>query len=151
MKKLSKRTYIIIAICTITIIYFIGINNYRKPITLHKTFSNVTVSKSSIKKIEKIEMNSKIYKGIYKGSIIDVNLHFTNRIEGEIIIDGKEYRFNGYTGKSKLTNILGDVYEKNQNDSAVFWFKMKDLDSMELIRVDGSDKSGKSDYIIEAI
>ena len=69
MKKLSKRTYILIAISIIMLIYLIGIHNYRKPITIHKTFNNVIVSKSDIKKISKIEINGKIYRGIYGGTI----------------------------------------------------------------------------------
>ena len=147
MKKLSKRTYTIIIICVITLIYFIGINNYRKPIIINKTFNSITVSNPNIKKIAKIDINAKLYRGLYYGSIADINLHFRNRIEGKIIIGGKEYIFDGFTEKSKLTNILGNVYENNQNTSAVFWFKMKDLESIELIEV---DKSGKSDYKIEA-
>lgn len=135
MKKLSKRTYILIAICITMIIYFIGMYNYRKPITIHKTFSNVIVRDQGTKKIVMAEVNAKLYRGIYAGSIIDVNLHFTNHKEGEIIIDGKEYKLDGFNGNSELTNIIGSVYENNQNISAVFWFKMNDLDSIELISV----------------
>jgi len=135
MRKLSKRTYILIAICITMIIYFIGMYNYRKPITIHKTFTNVIVRDQGTKKIVMAEINAKLYRGIYMGSIIDINLHFTNRIEGEIIIDGKDYRLDGFNGNSKLTNIIGSVYESNQNVSAVFWFKMNDLDSIELISV----------------
>ena len=150
MKKLSKRTYILIAISIIMLIYLIGIYNYRKPITIHKTYNNVTVSKPDTKKISKTEINAKIYRGIYGGTVAGIDLHFINRIEGKIIIGGKEYRFDAFTEKSKLTNILGNIYENNQNTPAVFWFKMNDLDSIELLRVDMSDKSGKSEYKIEA-
>ena len=136
MKKIFKRTYTLIAICCITIlIYFIGMHYYRRPIIIHKTFSNVIVLKKGIKKIVKAEINANLYRGIYKGSIIDINVHFTNRIEGEIIIDGKKYRFDGANGESKLTNIIGDVYKINQNNTSVFWFKMNDLNSIELISV----------------
>ena len=114
------------------LVYFIGIYNYRKPITIHKTFSNVIV-KGSTEKIVKVELNAQLYRGIFQGSIIDINLHFTNDIKGKIIIDGKEYRLDGFNGKSKLTNIIGSVYEDNQNTSAVFMFKMDDLDSIELL------------------
>ncbi|WML34517.1 hypothetical protein [Clostridium sp. OS1-26] len=138
MKKLSKRTYILIAICITMLIYFIGIYNYGKPITIHKTFSNVIVLKSGTEKIVKAELNAKLYRGIYQGSITSINLHFTNRIEGNIIIDGKEYRFDGFNGESKPINIIGSVYENNQNTSDVFWFKMNDLDSLELLSVDKS-------------
>ena len=107
MRKLSKRTYILIAICITMIIYFIGMYNYRKPITIHKTFTNVIVRDQGTKKIVMAEINAKLYRGIYMGSIIDINLHFTNHIEGEIIIDGKDYRLDGFNGNSKLTNIIG--------------------------------------------
>ena len=120
MKKLSKRTYILIAISIIMLVYFIGINNYRKPITIYKTFSNVIVLKQGFTKIAKIEINAKLYRGLYEGSISNINLHFRNRIEGKIIIGGKEYRFDGFTEKTKLINILGNVYENNQNTSVVF-------------------------------
>jgi len=140
MKRLSKRTYILIAISIAILIYLIGMYNYRKPIAIQKTYSNVTLLESGIKKIVKVEINAKLYRGIYRGSIIDINLHFINRIEGKIIINGKEYRCDAVTAKSKLTNILGDVYENNQNTSAIYWFKMNDLDSIELIKVDSLDK-----------
>jgi hypothetical protein len=147
MKKLSKRTYILTIISVTMLIYFIGMYNYRKPVAIYKSFSNILISKPNIEKIAKIELNAKLYRGIYEGSIADINLHFRNRIEGRIIIGGKEYRFDGFTEKSKLTNIVGNIYENNQSTQVVFWFKMKDLDSMELLRV---DVSGKSDYKIEA-
>ncbi|GCD12368.1 hypothetical protein [Clostridium tagluense] len=132
MKKLSKRTYILIAICITVIIYFIGIYNYRKPITIHKTFSNVIVLNTGTKNIVKAEINAKLYRGIYMGSIMDISLHFTNRIEGKIIIDAKEYSFDGFNRESNLINIIGTVYEDNQNSSPVFWFKMNDLNSIKL-------------------
>jgi len=135
MKKVSKRTYILVAICIIMLIYFIGMYNYRKPIAIHKTFSDVILSNQGTKEIVKTEINAKLYRGIYRGSIIDINLHFTNRIEGKIIIDGKEYLFEGYNGESKFTNIIGSVYENNKNTSDVFWFKMYDLDSIQLVSV----------------
>jgi hypothetical protein len=147
MKKLSKRTYILIIISVTMLTYLIGMYNYRKPITIQKTFSNIIISNPNIDKIEKIQINAKLHKGIYEGSIANINLHFKNRIEGKVIIGVKEYRFDGFTEKSKLTNILGGVYENNQNTPAVFWLKMKNLDSIELISVHGSDKP---DYIIEA-
>jgi hypothetical protein len=65
-------------------------------------------------------------------------------LEGQIIIDNKEYYFNGFTGKSELTNIIGSVYEKNDNTQELFMVRMKDLDSIELIGV------GKNDYKITA-
>lgn len=117
------------------LIYLIGMYLYRKPITIHKTYSNVTVLEPGTKKILKAEINAKLYRGKYRGSVIDINLHFINRIEGKIILDGKEYRFDAFTGKSTLTNILGNIYENNQNTSAVFWFKMNDLDSIEFLKV----------------
>ncbi len=133
MKKLSKKNYIFIMISIIIIIYCIGMYNYRKPITIHKTFSNALVIKSGTKKIAKVEINAKLYRGIYGGSISSFNLHFTNRIEGKIIIDDKEYNFDGFNGESKLINIIGFVHENNPNASVVFWFKMYDLDSIELL------------------
>lgn len=138
MKKLSKKSYIIIAISIITFIYTTGMYKYRKPVIIHKTFSNVLVIKSGIQSTVNAEINGKIYRGIYSGSIIDLNLHFTNRIEGKIIIDGKEYSFKGFNGESKLINILGNVYDNTQNVSVVFWFKMNDLDSIELLSHDDS-------------
>ena len=69
MKKLSKRTYILIAIGITMIVYSTGMYNYRKPITLHKTFSNVIVRDQSAKKIVMAEVNDKLYRGIYTGSI----------------------------------------------------------------------------------
>ncbi|MGV8983402.1 hypothetical protein [Clostridium sp.] len=116
---------------------------YRRPITIHKSYSNVIVLETGTKKIVNAEINAKLYRGIYRGSIIDINLHFINHIEGKIIIDGKEYRFDAVTEKSKLTNILGNIYENNQNTSAVFWFKMNDLDSIELINIGSSVKKQK--------
>lgn len=135
MKKLSKRTYILITISITMLIYLIGMYNYRKPIIIHKKYSNVIVLEQGTKKIVKAEINGELHRGIYSGSIIDINLHFINHLEGKIIIDGKEYRFNAFTGKSKLTNILGNIYEDNKNTSAVSWFKMNDLNSIELINV----------------
>lgn len=132
MSKLSKRTYTLILICITMLIYFMGIYNYRKPITIHKTFSNVIVVKPGTKEKVNAEINAKLYRGIYQGSIIGFNLHFTNRIEGNIIIDGKEYRFYGFNGESKPVNIIGSVYEYNKNTSRVFMFKMDDLNSLEL-------------------
>jgi len=133
--KKSKRTYILTAISITTLIYLIGMYYYRKPITLHKAYSNVIVSEPGAKKIVKAELNAKLYRGIYRGSIFDFNLHFINRIEGKIILDGKDYKFNGYTEKSKLVDILGNLYENDQNTSAVFWFKMNNLDSIEFLKV----------------
>lgn len=128
-----------INIGTITHIYIIGMYKYRKPIIVHKTFNNVRVINPDTQNTVNDEINAKIYRGIYKGAIINLNLHFTNIIEGKIIIDGKEYNFKGYNGESKLINILGDVYENNQNASVVFWFKMNDLDSIELLSHDISN------------
>ncbi|WP_411682906.1 hypothetical protein [Clostridium thailandense] len=133
MKRLSKKNYIIIVISIITLIYIIGMYKYRKPIIIHKTFSNVIVIKPGIQNTVNAEINAKIYRGIYSGSIINLNLHFTNRIEGKITIDGKEYNFEGFNGEAKLINILGSVYENNPNNSVIFWFKMNDLDSIELL------------------
>ncbi|MBI6872336.1 hypothetical protein [Clostridium aciditolerans] len=138
MKRLSKKTYVIIAISIIILIYIIGMYKYRKPITIHKTFSNVLVIKPGTQNTVKAEINAKIYRGIYRGSIISLNLHFINRIEGKIIIDDKEYNFEGYNGESKLINIIGDVHENNKDASVVFWFKMNDLDSIELLSKDSS-------------
>lgn len=133
MKKSYKRTYILITICIAMLVYFIGIYNYRKPVTIHKTFNNVTVLKPGTEEKVIAEINAKLYRGIYQGSIIGFDLHFTNRIEGTIIIDGKEYKFEGFNGKSKPVNIIGSVYEYNHNSSRAFIFKMADLDSLELL------------------
>ena len=113
--------------------------NYRKPIAIHKTFSNVILRNQGTKEVVKAEINARLYRGIYSGSIIDINLHFTNRIEGTIIIDGNEYLFDGYNGESKVTNMIGYVYENSKNTSNVFWFKMYDLDSIELLSLGKPD------------
>jgi hypothetical protein len=76
MNKLSKRTYTLIVICITMLIYFIGIYNYRKPIIIHKTFNNVIVVKPGTKEKVNAEINAKLYRGIYQGSIIGFNLHF---------------------------------------------------------------------------
>ena len=132
MKRL--RTYILTAISITMLIYLIGMYNYRKPIIIQKSYSNVIVLEPGAKKIVKAEIDAKLYRGIYRGSIIDIDLHFINRIEGKIILDGKAYKFNGYTEKSKIINILGNIYENDQNTSAVFWFKMNNLDSIEFLK-----------------
>lgn len=131
MKKSYKRTYILITICIAMLVYFIGIYNYRKPVIVHKTFNNVTIVKPGTEEKVNAKIDAKLYRGIYQGSIIGFNLHFTNRIEGTIIIDGKEYKFEGFNGESKPINIIGSVY--NQNTSRAFMFKMADLDSLELV------------------
>ena len=74
MKKLSKITYILFIIIVTMLIYFIGIYNYRKPVAIHKSFNNILISKPDIKKIAKIEIKAKLYRGIYQGSIANINL-----------------------------------------------------------------------------
>lgn len=133
MNKLSKKTYFLIITFIAISIYLVAINAYRKPIAVHKTFNNVTLFKAGTSTIVKAETNAKLYRGIYGGSIFNFNLHFTDRIEGNIIIDGKEYTFHGFNGESKPVNLIGSVYDKNQNTSSAFLFKMNDLDSLELV------------------
>jgi len=136
MRKLPKRTYILIPIFIIVLIYFIGMYNYRKPIIIHKVFNEVIVIKPSTKEVLKkttIEINAKLYRGLYRGSILDFNAHFANKLEGKIIIDNKEYIFIGFTAKSNPINIIGSVYENNQSKSDSFMFKMSDLNSISLI------------------
>lgn len=140
MKKLSKKTYILVAISITMLIYFIGMYNYKKPITIHKTFNEVIVTNPSSKEVLKkttIEINAKLYRGVYTGSIVKFNVHFTNKLEGKIIIDNKEYTFWGITKESNLINIycFGDD----------FLFKMNDLDTIHLMWL------GNNNYIYDGV
>ena len=149
MKKISKRIYILAPIIIVILIYLIGMYNYTKPIIIHKVFTDGIVTRKDgneeLKKVV-IEIDAKVFRGIYTGSIWDINVHFTNRLEGKIIIDNKEYSFWGITGKPELINIIGTIHEKNST-SDVFWFVMNDLNTIELLSVD--EKSGY-DYKINA-
>lgn len=136
MKKLSKSIYILILIIIFILIYLVGMHNYRKPITLHKTFDQaIIVKKSSGEVIKKstIEINAKIFRGIYSGSILKFNAHFMNILDGTIVIDNKTYSFEGATDKSSLNNIIGNVYKNSESNSDGFMFKMVNLDSIVLI------------------
>lgn len=138
MKTFSKRTYILVSISIIAIICFIGMYNYKKPILIHKTFNEASVTKAGSKEILKkttIEIDANLYRGLYRGSIFNFNAHFIDKLEGRIIIDNKEYYFNGSTDKSELVNLLGSVYENSQETSEVFWLKMNDLNSIFLLGV----------------
>lgn len=149
MKKISKRIYILAPIIIVIVIFLIGMNNYTRPITIHKVFTDAIVTrKDGNEELKKatIEIDAKVFRGIYTGSIRDINVHFTNRLEGKIIIDNKEYSFWGITGKPELINIIGTIHEKNST-SDVFWFVMNDLNTIELLSVD--EKSGY-DYKINA-
>lgn len=149
MKKLSKGTFILIPIILAILISFIGIYNYRKPITIHKMFNEAIVIKPSSKEILKkttIELNAKLYRGLYRGSVLNLNAHFVNQLDGKIIIDNKEYSFYGSTEKAELNNILGSVNENNESMSEGLMFKMYDLDSILLV----STGKNESDYQIAA-
>ena len=138
MRVFSKKNYILVSIGIIVIICFIGMYNYKKPIAIHKVFNEVIVTKSSSNEVLKkatIEIDANLYRGLYKGSIFNFNAHFTNKLEGKIIIDNKEYYFRGVTNKSEPIGIIGSVYENSQITSEVFAFKMNDLDSILLIGV----------------
>lgn len=150
MKKLSKKTYILITISIITVIYFIGMYNYRKPIDIHKTFNDAIITKKGSREVLKkttIKIDAKLYRGLYRGSIISFNTHFINKLEGKMIIDNKEYYFDGFTEKSKLINILGSVYENNQSRSDDFWIRMNDLESITLIGI--REKGHDYDIIVQ--
>jgi hypothetical protein len=138
MKKLSKSTYILVPVIIVILIYLIGMYNYRKPITIHKTFNEAVVMEKGSKVILKkttIEVNAKLHRGLYRGSILDFNAHFTNQLEGKIVIDNNEYSFYGGTENSNINNIIGSVYKNNENMSDGFMLKMYDLDSISLIGV----------------
>lgn len=147
MKKITKKNIFIILISAAVFVGFISFNNYKKPIEVHKVFNNAVTRKPSSNdglKKSTIEINAKLYRGKYRGSILNFTARLTNELEGQIIIDNKEYYFNGFTGKSELINIIGSVYEKNDNTQALFMVRMKDLDSIELLGV------GTNDYKITA-
>ena len=148
MKKLSKSTYILVPIIIVILISFIGMYNYRKPITIHKIFNEAIVMEKGSKVVLKkttIEINAKLHRGLYRGSILDFDAHFINQLEGKIVIDNNEYSFYGGTENSKLNNIIGSVYKNNESISDGFMFKMYDLDSIALIGV-GKDKPGSIIY-----
>jgi len=149
MKKLSKSTFILIPIIITILISFIGIYNYRKPITIHKMFNEAIVIKPSRKEILKkttIEINAKLYRGLYRGSALNFNAHLVNKLEGKIIIDNKEYSFYGITEKAELKNILGSVTDNNEGISEGLMFEMCDLDSILLV----STGKNESDYQVAA-
>ena len=101
MKKLSKSTYILVPIIIVILISFIGMYNYRKPITIHKIFNEAIVMEKGSKVVLKkttIEINAKLNRGLYRGSILDFNARFVNQLEGKIVIDNNEYSFYGGTG-----------------------------------------------------
>jgi hypothetical protein len=136
VKNLSRKIKILISIIVIIFVSVIGMYNYRKPITIYKVFNNAIVTKSGNGEVVKkanIELRASLTRGVYRGSIINFDAHFINKLEGKIKIDNKEYYFDGYTKDSKVKNILGSVYENKQSDTAIFWIKMNDLDSMMLI------------------
>jgi hypothetical protein len=138
MKAFSKRIYILVSIIIIVIICSIGMSNYKKPVPIHKTFNEAIVTKAGSKETLKkttIEIDANLYRGLYTGSIFNFNAHFRDELEGRIIIDNKEYYFHGFTDKSELVNLLGSVYENNQETSEVFWLKMNDLNSILLLGV----------------
>jgi hypothetical protein len=149
LKNLPKKIYILAPITIMILTYFTVMYNYRKPITVHKIFNEAIITKPGSLEVLKetsIEINAKLHRGLYRGSILDFNAHFTNELEGEIIIDNKRYNFRGFTEKSNINNIIGTVHEKNQVVSDGFMFKMYDLDSIELI----SMRKTQPDYRIFA-
>jgi len=136
MKKISKSIYILVPIIIVILISLIGMYNYRKPVTLHKVFNDAIVVKKSNKEMLKkttIEINTKLHRGLYRGSILNFNVNFINRLDGEIIIDNKTYIFEGFTEKSDLNNIIGSAFEKNQSRLDGFMVKMIDLDTIILV------------------
>lgn len=51
-----------------------------------------------------LEINVKLYKGLYRGSIFNLNAHLVHKLEGKIIINNKEYILSGSTGRAALKN-----------------------------------------------
>lgn len=149
MKRLSKMIYILVPIIIVIFIYFIGMYNYRKPITVHKVFNEaIIVKKSNSEVIKKttIEINTKVHRGIYRGSILNFDTHFVNLLDGKITIDNKPYSFEGFTEKSNLNNIIGSVYENSQSRLDGFMFKSIDLDLDSIVLVG----TGKNLYNVVA-
>jgi hypothetical protein len=136
MKKFTKKNYIFMFIGVAIIVSFVLFNNYKKPIDIHIVFNDAVIRKSNSNeglKDTTIEINAKIYRGIYRGSILNFTARLTNQLEGKITVDNKEYYFDGFTAQSELINILGSVYENSEKAQEVFMLRMEDLDSIELI------------------
>ncbi|WP_425446060.1 hypothetical protein [Dethiothermospora halolimnae] len=148
MKKLSKRMYILIITITITLGISIGLNIYRIPIEINKTFNKATIMEPSKDKIIKnttIKINAKLHRGIIRGSILDFDIHLIQKLEGTILIDGKEYNFHALTGPSETKRMLGGVYRDNGMGSDDFMLGIYDLESILLV---GTGKEWQGRHIV---
>jgi hypothetical protein len=137
MKRLPKSIYFLILIVILG--FFVGMYNYRKPIPITKTFNEVLILKPRNKEILKrttIEIDANLTRGYYRGSLLNFNAYFMNKLEGTITIDNKKYQFGGVTGRGDDKTMLGSVFENDEGDSSVFMFKMYDLDSILLLGTD---------------
>ena len=136
MKKTNNLTFKVGFIIVIALIFSIGLHNYRKPIPIHKTFNETIIVKASNKKIlkkTKIKIDANLYRGLYRGSILNFNPHFINKLEGTMVIDNKEYKFGGVTEGTNYKSALVSVFKDNQGDLSVFMFKMYDINSIVLL------------------
>lgn len=135
MKKLSKKSYLLISIGIITFICIIGINSYRKPITFHKNVNAIIkpnprddARSTVILRETNVEINAEMYRGVYAG-IFDNKINFNTDLKGKIIIDNKEYTFIGSApGKSKHNWFLSYVDNKDKYSGFILY----DLNTVEI-------------------
>jgi len=134
MKKFSKKSYILVAISLVIIICYIGMHNYRKPITFHKTVNAIIRPNLSdnprmdvILRETTVEINAKMYRELCNVTIN--KLYFSSELIGEIIIDNTEYTFTGSSpGESNCNWFLCYV---NNNDK-YSGFILYDLNAVEI-------------------
>jgi hypothetical protein len=133
MKKINNLKLKVGLIIGIALIVLVGLHNYRKPIPVQKTFNEAIIVKTSNQEIlEKTTIS--INANLHKRSILNLNGDSRNKLEGTIVIDDKEYVFDGFTQESD-NSILGGVYKDNQSYSTIFILKMYDLESIALFGI----------------
>lgn len=133
MRKLSKKSYILIAISLIIITCCVRIYKRRKPITFHKTVNAQIRTNLSDKQNEDmvlrettVEIDAKMYGGLWR--IIKNKIYTRTELKGIIIIDNEEYLFKGSSpGISK--NSMFYCYYVNDDDK-YHSFILEDLNSV---------------------
>lgn len=134
MKKLQKKSYILVVITLVIITCCVGLYNYRKPISFHKTVNAIIrpnpIDNPRVDVILRettVEINAKMYRGLYDVTINKI--YFSTDLKGKIIIDNKEYTFTGSSpGESNRNWFLCYVDENDKYTGFILY----DLNIVEI-------------------